>query len=108
MDIIDARTPNFYSGETPGRNQRPGHIPGAANVPYLSLVDEPASEAVETLQQQFRAAGVKAGDRVVSYCHIGQQATVRLFRRALPRVRRAPVRRIVRGWSRHSELPVEK
>ena len=26
--VVDARTKNFYTGETPGRNMRPGHIPG--------------------------------------------------------------------------------
>src|SRR5262245_50691718 len=30
VDIIDARNPEYYTGEKPGNNQRPGHIPGAA------------------------------------------------------------------------------
>ena len=43
VDIIDARTPNFYSGEAPGRNMRPGHIPGAANCRTSRLWTMPAS-----------------------------------------------------------------
>ena len=33
----------------------------------------------EVLASMLRDAGVKQGDRVVSYCHIGQQATVIYF-----------------------------
>jgi thiosulfate/3-mercaptopyruvate sulfurtransferase len=109
VDIIDARTPNFYSGETPGRNQRPGHIPGATNVPYLSLVDDAGKlKPVETLQEQFRAAGVKPGDRVVSYCHIGQQATVVYFVARYLGYDARLYDGSFEDWSRHTDLPVEK
>ncbi len=109
VDIIDARTPNFYSGETPGRNQRPGHIPGAASIPYLTLFDEQGKfKSIETLQKQFSDAGVKAGDRVVSYCHIGQQATVVYFVARYLGFDARLYDGSFEDWSRHTELPVEK
>jgi thiosulfate/3-mercaptopyruvate sulfurtransferase len=109
VHIVDARTPNYYSGETPGRSQRLGHIPGATNVPYQSVFDEQGKlKPVEALQQQFREAGVKTGDRVVTYCHIGQQATVVYFVARYLGYDARLYDGSFEDWSRHSELPVEK
>jgi thiosulfate/3-mercaptopyruvate sulfurtransferase len=109
VDLVDARTPNFYSGETPGRNMRPGHIPGAVSVPFSSLVDEQTRFLpVEQLQKRFDAAGVKKGDRVVSYCHIGQQATVVYFVARYLGFDARLYDGSFEEWSRHAELPVEK
>jgi thiosulfate/3-mercaptopyruvate sulfurtransferase len=108
--VVDARTPNFYSGETPGRNMRPGHIPGAASVPFSTLLDETTGtfKAPNVLRKQFEAAGVKTGDRVVSYCHIGQQATVVYFAARYLGYDARMYDGSFEEWSRHSELPVEK
>lgn len=81
--VVDARAPVYYEGvESSGHmaKQRKGHIPGAVNIPYTSVVGldhklKPRAE-LETL---FRNAGIKPGTRVVAYCHIGQQATAVLF-----------------------------
>lgn len=74
--LIDARAPMFYSG--PGmRDHAAGHIAGAGNVPFNSLFDDSLRVLpVEELRSRFAAAGVKPGDTIVAYCHIGQQATV--------------------------------
>jgi thiosulfate/3-mercaptopyruvate sulfurtransferase len=110
VGIVDARTPNFYSGETPGRNMRPGHIPGAASIPYLSLIDGATGlfKPADALQKQFDAAGVKKGDRVVSYCHIGQQATVVYFAARYLGYDARMYDGSFEEWSRNAELPVEK
>ncbi len=109
IDIVDARTSNFYSGETPGRNMRPGHIPGATSVPYATLVDEQMRfRPAEQLRQRFEDAGVKTGDRVVSYCHIGQQATVVYFVARYLGFDARLYDGSFEEWSRHAELPVEK
>lgn len=110
IGIVDARTPNFYSGETPGRNMRPGHIPGALSVPYLTLVDEATGKfkPLDALQKQFQEAGVKKGDRVVSYCHIGQQATVVYFAARYLGYDARMYDGSFEEWSKHEELPVEK
>ena len=105
--LIDARAPVYYDGPKHG-DHRPGHIPGAVNIPFTSLVDDSVRLAsLEALRDQFRAAGVKDGDTIVAYCHIGQQATAVLFAaRAL-----GYQVRLYDGsfddWSRRTELPVE-
>jgi thiosulfate/3-mercaptopyruvate sulfurtransferase len=76
--LVDARSPEFYSGEKPGgKPPENGHIPGARSIPYSSLLEESGRfKSRDALVEAFRVAGVKPGDRVVSYCHIGQQATL--------------------------------
>ena len=107
--VVDARLPQYYSGETPGRNQRPGHIPGAASIPFSTLLDEQGRlKPAEELRQQFEKAGVRDGDRVVSYCHIGQQASLVYFAARYLGYDARLYDGSFEDWSRHSELPVEK
>jgi len=73
--IVDAREARFYRGEGGGQ-PRPGHIPGAVNVPFVSLLDGSRIKDEAALREVFTAAGVKPGTEVVSYCHIGQQASL--------------------------------
>lgn len=80
MDILDARTPEFYSGKDSGGHPRAGHIPGASNIPFTSLVDDSNHfKNATALAELFRAAGVKPGDQVITYCHIGLQASLLYF-----------------------------
>ncbi len=80
VHVVDARDPEYYSGARAGRGKRPGHIPGAANITYSTLFDDKGKfKSADALAAMFRSAGIKSGDRVVSYCHIGQQATVVYF-----------------------------
>lgn len=81
--LVDARAAVFYDGIQEGGppdSRRKGHIKGAGSVPYTEVTDaqgqlKPAAE----LQALFDKAGVKPGDTVVGYCHIGLQATAMLF-----------------------------
>jgi thiosulfate/3-mercaptopyruvate sulfurtransferase len=75
--LIDARAPEFYKGESASMAARAGHIPGAVNIPFSATVDE-FSKLKEraALEALFAQAGVKPGQTVVTYCHIGQQASL--------------------------------
>jgi thiosulfate/3-mercaptopyruvate sulfurtransferase len=111
--IVDARDTLFYSGiragGRPGAEHRAGHIPGAKSVFFNTLFDaqnalKPASE----LEALFSASGVQPGDTVVTYCHIGQQASATLF---AARSLGHPVLLYdgsFEDWSRHENFAVEK
>lgn len=105
--LLDARTPEFYLGVSAGQMPRAGHIPGARNIPFSSLTsDLTRLRDVEKLRRLFEGAGVKKGSKVVTYCHIGMQASL------LYTVSRALgyETQIYDGsfdeWSRKTELPV--
>jgi thiosulfate/3-mercaptopyruvate sulfurtransferase len=77
--IVDARSPTFYRGENPPGplSARPGHVAGAASVPYSSLLDATGRmRDTASLRALFAAAGIRPADRVVTYCHIGMQASL--------------------------------
>jgi thiosulfate/3-mercaptopyruvate sulfurtransferase len=105
--IIDARAAVFYDGVQEGSG-RLGHIQGAANIPYSAVFTDDLRLADEaTLRGLFTAAGVKTGDTVVTYCHIGQQATAVLF---AARSLGYDVRLFdgsFEEWAQHPELPVD-
>jgi thiosulfate/3-mercaptopyruvate sulfurtransferase len=82
--IVDSRAAAFYDGSrTGGRppaEHKTGHIAGALNAPFDSFTSgdvqlKPAADVAAV----FSRAGVKPGDTIVTYCHIGQQATATLF-----------------------------
>ncbi len=77
--IVDARTPNFYLGNGGGR-PRPGHIPGAVNIPYSSMADSMNKFLKkEELKNLFDEQNIGEQQKVITYCHIGQQASLLYF-----------------------------
>lgn len=82
--IVDARLAPFYDGtQVGGSPQAPhktGHIEGAKNIPWSDLTnDQQSFRPTSELKARFEQAGVRPGDTVVGYCHIGQQATAMIF-----------------------------
>ncbi len=79
--VVDARAPEFYNGEKPGiEGAVPGHVPGAHNIPFTTVSGPDGKlKSPEELKAIFTAAGVKPGDHVIAYCHIGIQATAVIF-----------------------------
>ncbi|MFA6438618.1 MAG: rhodanese-like domain-containing protein [Bacteriovoracaceae bacterium] len=79
VTVVDARTKNFYEGNG-GGIARLGHIKGAKNIVFNSILDSTNRiKSAAELQQLFDSAGVVKGSTIVSYCHVGQQATVVYF-----------------------------
>ncbi len=78
LSIVDARLPRFYNGDG-GGYPRPGHIPTAVNVPLTTVATNGHFKAPEELKRLFSDAGVSDGKPVITYCHIGQQASLLWF-----------------------------
>lgn len=76
--LVDARSPAYYSGVETSMGQS-GHIPGAVNIPFSEVVNSNGMFDLPKITALFRNAGIKPGDTVVTYCHIGAQATATLF-----------------------------
>jgi len=73
--VVDARDRARYRGETEPVDPRPGHIPGARNVPCRENLDADGRLLPpERLREHFRAAGVTGAADVVSYCGSGVTA----------------------------------
>ncbi|HEX6322309.1 MAG TPA: sulfurtransferase [Vicinamibacterales bacterium] len=109
--VVDARTPAFYEGtQTGGNAARPhqtGHIAGAVSLPFTTLTTEDGLlKAPSELRSLFADAGVRPGDTVVAYCHIGQQATAVLFAARLLGHKAVLYDGSFEDWSRRG-LPVE-
>ena len=77
--VVDARSKAVYDGirETRGRA---GHIPGSGSTPWGEFIDEEGNlRSPDEIEAVFAGAGVREGDTVVAYCHIGQYATMAMF-----------------------------
>lgn len=72
--LVDARAPVFYGGTEPTFGKR-GHIPRAISIPFSSISNARGQVTLSDLRRVFAAAGIKPGDTIVAYCHVGQQAT---------------------------------
>lgn len=111
--IVDGRAAVFYDGtdvgsEHDGSKQRSGHVHGALSIPFTSITnDQLLLKSTDELQALFTKAGVKPGDTVIGYCHIGQQTTAMLF---AARLLGHPVLLYdgsFQDWSRHADYPVD-
>ena len=108
--IVDARASAFYDGTQQGGPRdarRTGHIPGALSAPFDSFASgDGRLKPVEEIKAVFERAGVKPGDTVIGYCHIGQQATAMLFGARLAGYRVLLYDGSFEDWARRN-LPVE-
>jgi thiosulfate/3-mercaptopyruvate sulfurtransferase len=75
--VVDARAKNFYDGDPTG-NPRDGHITGAKNIPYMDMIDQNnyTFKTVDQISGYFTPVLPDKGKEVVTYCFIGQTASV--------------------------------
>jgi thiosulfate/3-mercaptopyruvate sulfurtransferase len=73
--LVDARAPAYFKGIEPTFGKS-GHIPGAINIPFSSMVDDRQQIDSGHLATVFHDAGVGTDDTIVVYCHVGEQATL--------------------------------
>jgi thiosulfate/3-mercaptopyruvate sulfurtransferase len=105
--VVDARDTSFYNGRET-RQGRNGHIPGAASLPFATMVDSTGHfRPIPLLKTQFADAGVKDGQTVVTYCHIGQQASLVWFAARLLGYQARIYDGSFQDWAKRTELPVE-
>ena len=106
--LVDARAAVFYTGIQPTMANKAGHIPGAVNIPFTEITDTQLLIDRTRIEGLFRKAGVKPGDTVVAYCHVGQQATAVIFAARLLGHRTVLYDGAFQDWAVNNRGAVEK
>jgi thiosulfate/3-mercaptopyruvate sulfurtransferase len=79
LALVDARAGDFYNGVKESMGAK-GRLPGAKTVEFSSITTADGTvKSPEELAALFASAGVKPGDDVVAYCHVGVQATAIVY-----------------------------
>ena len=75
--LLDTRSPEEFLGQT-DMDHRPGHIPGAVNVPHSEMAGAEGKLLIEPelLRERLAAAGITPRDAVVAYCRSGVRASL--------------------------------
>lgn len=77
LGIIDARSENFYTGKVKGNYQRSGHIQGAVNLTWTTLVDDHfVLLEPDSLGQMYQKIVGPEQNTLIMYCHVGLRASV--------------------------------
>ena len=82
-NLVDVRSPDEFSGKilAPAhlpqeQSQRPGHIPGAINVPWSRAANEDGTfKSDEELSALYAAAGLDGQKETIAYCRIGERSS---------------------------------
>lgn len=106
--IVDARATRFYDGEPTG-NPRDGHIKGAKNIPYLDMLDQTTNmfKPVDQLNGYFSPVLPDKSKEVVTYCFIGQTASVIYMTGRMLGYNMKLYDGSMQEWSRIENLPME-
>jgi thiosulfate/3-mercaptopyruvate sulfurtransferase len=81
--LVDVRSPKEYSGELLAPEnlpqegaQRGGHIPGAANIPWATAVqDDGTFKTAADLKAIYEGKSITADKEIVAYCRIGERSS---------------------------------
>ena len=80
---VDVRSPEEFRGELLApphlpqeQAQVPGHIPGAANIPWSKTVKEDGTfKSTSELESLYAAEGITSDKDVIAYCRIGERSS---------------------------------
>ncbi|MFD7324915.1 sulfurtransferase [Streptomyces sp. NPDC059875] len=81
--MVDVRSPEEYRGERLApphlpqeQAQVPGHIPGAANIPWSQAANEDGSfKSADELKELYAGKGITPDREVIAYCRIGERSS---------------------------------
>jgi thiosulfate/3-mercaptopyruvate sulfurtransferase len=81
--LVDVRSPEEYRGEVLApphlpqeQAQVPGHIPGAANIPWAKAANEDGTfKSADELRALYEDAGVPSNREVIAYGRIGERSS---------------------------------
>ena len=75
--LLDTRSPEEFRGEAE-MDHRPGHIPGAVNLPHLEMSGSGGSLLIDPalLREKLSAAGISTDEPVIAYCRSGVRASL--------------------------------
>jgi thiosulfate/3-mercaptopyruvate sulfurtransferase len=81
--LVDVRSPEEYRGEKLApdhlpqeQSQVPGHIPGAANIPWVQAAnDDGTFKSADELRQLYEAQGITSDREIIAYCRIGERSS---------------------------------
>ncbi|MEU1429463.1 sulfurtransferase [Nocardia sp. NPDC005746] len=82
-NLVDVRSPDEFSGKilAPAhlpqeQSQRPGHIPGAINVPWSKAANEDGTfKSDAELAELYKEAGLDGEKQTIAYCRIGERSS---------------------------------
>lgn len=82
-NLVDVRSPDEFSGKilAPAhlpqeQSQRPGHIPGAINVPWSKAANEDGTfKSDAELAEIYKEAGLDGEKDTIAYCRIGERSS---------------------------------
>ncbi|WP_063035476.1 sulfurtransferase [Nocardia grenadensis] len=82
-NLVDVRSPDEFSGKilAPAhlpqeQSQRPGHIPGAINVPWSKAANEDGTFRSDAeLAELYNSAGLDGNKETIAYCRIGERSS---------------------------------
>jgi len=83
VGLVDVRSPEEYRGEKLApdhlpqeQSQVPGHVPGAANIPWAKAANEDGTfKSADELRELYETEGITSHRELIAYCRIGERSS---------------------------------